>query len=83
MHADDDAVMDPLWLVAGLALGIAAGWFIGNFVLGLVFGIPCGIMAGVLGRNRRLRRSAAQPSGGRHVVDRQVDRRTAAPRRAR
>ncbi|WP_157515156.1 hypothetical protein [Luteimonas abyssi] len=79
MHVDDDAVMDPLWLMAGLALGIVAGWFIGNFVLGLVFGIPCGIMAGVLGRNRRLRRSAAQPAVvDGHAADRRgVDRRRA------
>ncbi|QCO67340.1 hypothetical protein E5843_05265 [Luteimonas yindakuii] len=54
--SNDEAVMDPMWLVLGLLLGAVLGWFAGNVVLGLVFGIPCGIMAGVVARSRRMRR---------------------------
>ncbi|PJJ97165.1 hypothetical protein CO641_09095 [Lysobacteraceae bacterium NML91-0213] len=54
--SNDQAVMDPMWLLLGLALGAALGWFAGNIVLGMAFGIPCGIMAGVLARGRRMRR---------------------------
>ena len=60
MSAENDAVMDPLWLLLGVALGIAVGWLVGNIVLGLAFGLPCGIMAGVVARNRRLRRVEAE-----------------------
>lgn len=54
--SNDEAVMDPMWLVLGLLLGAALGWFAGNIVVGMVFGLPCGIMAGVVARSRRLRR---------------------------
>ncbi|MCD9046356.1 MULTISPECIES: hypothetical protein [unclassified Luteimonas] len=61
--SNDEAVMDPMWLVLGLLLGAALGWFAGNIVLGMVFGLPCGIMAGVVARSRRLRRIEPTRSG--------------------
>ena len=64
MSAADDAVMDPLWLLLGLALGVAVGLFAGNVVLGLAFGAPCGIMAGVVARSRRLRQVGARRAPG-------------------
>ena len=61
--SNEDAVMEPQWLLLGVLLGVAVGWVAGSIVLGLVFGISCGVMAGVVAHRRRLRHPGAGRAG--------------------